>query len=77
MVCRTLTMVLVAVWAAILNTYLLVCYLLRFKTIYRKLAQRTSWAILVSGFSTVINLSVLLILQGQLQSSLSRMIQTD
>lgn len=65
-------MTLLAVWAAIINTYILVAFL--WPVLRKQLVQSPSLcsvargsicSILVSGVCTVINLSILLILKGE------------
>lgn len=59
------------VWAAIINTYILVAFLWPLQrkqlvsTPLQQAAKGSCWSILVSGVCTVINLSVLLILKGE------------
>ena len=60
------------VWAAIINTYVLIAFWLPIRRnrlahapSLNKLGKRTIWSAIVSGVATVINLSVLLILRGE------------
>jgi hypothetical protein len=62
----------IIVWAGIINTYILQAYVLPMRrgqlkgnNDLRRVCKASIWSLLVSGVSTVINLSVLLILKGE------------
>ena len=62
----------ITVWAAIINSYILVAFMLPLKhkqithdSGLRRVCRRSIWSAAVSGIATVINLSVLLILKGE------------